>query len=369
MSARAAIVHDWYVAEAGSERTALELLRLLPVAPLYTSFFEPSLFGGGVPAVRARPWLLNRVPGARRRYRSFLPLYPVYFGRLDLREFDLVVSSSVAFAHAVRTRASAQHVSYVYTPLRYAWDLDGYLEGSSLPLPSRIGARAIRPWLRRWDRSAVRRATTLIAISEAVRERMRRYWDRDAEVIYPPVDVDSIQPSAQDDGFLLVASRLLSYRRIDLAVQAATKLGRDLIVVGDGPERRSLERVAGRTVRFFGRVDRLQLNDLFARCHAYVVPGIEDFGIAPVEAMAAGKPVVGFRAGGVAETVLDGETGALFEHPTLDAIVEAIERVDAAAFDRARIRLRAEEYSTLRFNARFVELFRRLGVDPTLYRS
>lgn len=364
---RAAIAQDWLAAEAGSERVAVELSRLLPTAQVYTSFFDPRIFGGAIEPGRVHAWPLQRLPGAARRFRSFLPLYPAYFGRLDLRRYDLVVSSSVAFTHAVRTAPTATHISYVYTPLRYAWDLDPYLADSSWSLPTRLGARTLRPLLRRWDKATASRPDVVVAISEAVRARIHTHWGRDAEVIYPPVEVDAFGVSAHDDGFLLVAARMLAYRRLDLAVVACTRLGRELVIVGDGPERKRLERVAGPTVRFLGRVDRAELLDLFASCHAYLVPGVEDFGIAPVEAMAAGKPVVGFRGGGVAETVIDGVTGILFDDPTPESMAEAILRLDALHLDPARIRARAEEFSTARFHAQFVELFGRLGVDPALY--
>jgi glycosyltransferase involved in cell wall biosynthesis len=207
----------------------------------------------------------------------------------------------------------------------------------------------------------------LVAISEAVRGRIQRAWDRDAEVIHPPVDVAEIPISGRDEGFLLVAARMLAYRRLDLAVDACSALGRDLVVVGDGPERGRLEARAGRSIRFLGRVDRPTLIDLLAGCHAYVVPGVEDFGIAPVEAMAAGKPVVGFRAGGVAETVVDGVTGVLFERQDTPSMVEALERLETIRFAPGEIRKRAETFDRTVFLARWRALFVRLGVDPSLY--
>lgn len=366
---RVALVQDWLTVEGGAERVALELLRLLPRSDVHTSFFDPRLFGSAIDATRVRTWPLQRVFGGTKRFRPFLPLYPSYFSRLDLTQYELVVSASVAFTHAVRTAPSAIHVSYVYTPMRYAWDLDTYLEGSSLPLPARIAARSLRPLLQRWDRATADRPDVLVAISEVVRGRIRRLWGRDAEVIYPPVDTAAIPLSTRDDGFLLVASRMLAYRRLDLAIEAATRTGRELIVVGDGPERARLEALAGPTVRFPGWLDRGSLLDLFARCHAYVVPGIEDFGLAPVEAMSAGKPVIAFRGGGAAETVLDGETGVLFDRQDPESLAAAFERFDALAFSREAIRMRATQFDTSVFMARWRELLARLGVDPSLFQA
>jgi glycosyltransferase involved in cell wall biosynthesis len=299
--------------------------------------------------------------------RPFLPLYPTWFERMDLTRYDLVVSSSIAFAHAVRSAPSARHISYIHTPMRYAWDLDTYLRGSRLPLPARIAARLLRPSLQRWDRRTAGRPDVLVANSRTVQDRIRHLWDREAEVIYPPVDTQEIPLSTQDDGFLLVAARMLAYRRLDLAIAAATRLGRALVVVGDGPERARLEAAAGPTVRFTGWVDRAALVDLFARCHAYVVPGVEDFGIAPVEAMAAGKPVIAFRAGGVAETVADGTSGVLFDRQEADALADAIERLDDLSSSPTVIRERAMAFDTTVFLDRWRALLARLGVDPFLY--
>jgi len=353
--------------EGGAERVAMELLRFLPDAQFHTSFFDPTIFDGALQGRRVHTWPLQRVFGGTKRFRPFLPLYPPYFGRLDLRRYELVVSGSIAFTHAVRTAPTATHVSYVYTPMRYAWDLDSYLDGSSTPLPARVAARTIRPWLQRWDRGTADRPDVVVGISQVVADRIRRLWGREAEVIYPPVDAGEIQLSDRDDGYLLVAARMLAYRRLDLAIQAASRLGRHLVVVGDGPERGRLEALAGQTVEFRGWVDRRALVDLFARCHAYVVPGIEDFGIAPIEAMAAGKPVIGFRGGGVAETVLDGRTGVLFDRQDVESAAAAIERLETLGLSKDAVRARALDFDTPVFLSAWPALFARLGVDPSLY--
>lgn len=365
--ARSALVHDFFVAQGGAEQVAVELAHLLPHAQIYASFFSAKRFAGQIDPDRIRTWPIQRLVGPTDHFRAFLPLYPLWFTALDLRRYDLVVSSSVAFTNAVRTSPEALHVSYVYTPMRYAWDLDTYLAQSSLSFPGRIAARTLRPLLRSWDRATAARPDVIVAISETVRERIRRLWGRESELIYPPVDVSGIALGERDDGFLLVAARMLAYRRLDLAVEACSRLGRELVVVGDGPERTRLEAIAGPSVRFSGRVDRPTLVDLFRRCHAYLVPGVEDFGIAPVEAMAAGKPVIAYRAGGTAETVVDGVTGLLFTRQDATALAGAIEQRDTVTFDPLMIRARAEEYDTAVFRARWRRLFERAGVDPSLY--
>ena len=364
---RVAIVHDFLVTEGGADRCALEFAELLPSATLHTTFFDARRFGDRIDPARVHPWLLNQVLGPTSRFRSLLPLYPAYFTALDLRGADLVLSSSIAFAKAVRTRPDALHVSYVYTPLRYAWDLDTYLDGSSYGVAARLGARILRPPLQRWDKWTSARPDVVVAISQTVRERVERLWGRDSEVIYPPVTVDEVELSARDDGFLLVASRMLAYRRLDLLVGACRRLGRRLVLVGDGPERARLEAEAGPETTFLGHVSRERLLEMLASCSAYVVPGVEDFGIAPVEAMAAGKPVIAFRAGGATETVVEGVTGVFFDEATVESLASAIERMEHLSFDPEVIRRRAERFDRSVFLAAWRELFERLGVDPSLY--
>jgi glycosyltransferase involved in cell wall biosynthesis len=359
---RTAIAQDWFFAPGGSEIVALELARMFPIADVFTTFADAS--SAAALQGRLHTWPLQGLVGPTGRYRSFLPLYPLWFESLDLRGYDLVISSSSAFAKAVRTRRDALHIAYIHTPMRYAWDLEGYLAGSSFTLASRLAARTLRPLLQRWDVRTARRPDILVANSAAVRDRIQRLWSRDAEIIHPPVDTGAIAVSARDDGFLLTAARMLAYRRLDIAVEAATDSGRELVLVGTGPEEPRLRAMAGPTVRFAGTVDRPTLVDLLGRCHAYVVPGEEDFGIAPVEAMAAGKPVVAFRAGGALETVVDGRTGVFFDQPSPASLGEAFERLDGIRFDRGVIRANAERFDVVRFRSAWAELLARTSAAP-----
>ena len=254
------------------------------------------------------------------------------------------------------------HIAYIHTPMRYAWDLDRYLAGSALRWPARVAARAIRPAMQTWDRRTGRRPTIVIANSEVVRRRIETVWRRSVDdVIHPPVPVHKIPLGVADDGYLLVAARLLSYRRIDLAVEACTRLRRELIVVGDGPDRARLEAMAGPSVRFLGHVDRERLVELFARSHAYLLPGVEDFGIAPVEAMAAGKPVVAYAGGGALETVVPGVTGVYAHTPTAEAFASAIAELDRHRFDPASIRSHTDRFSTAAFRQSWLAMLTRLG--------
>ena len=363
------LVHDFFIQDGGAEKCAIEFANLLPSAAIHTSFFDTDVFKDRIDPGRVKTWPLQRILGPTQHFRSLLPAYPVWFTFHRVPATQLVVSSSVAFSKAVRKQPGALHISYVYTPTRYAWDLDTYLAGSSGGRATRLGARVVRPALQIWDRASARRPDVLVAISVTVHDRIRRLWRRGSEVIYPPVDVEEQAISDKDDGFLLVASRMLAYRRLDLVVTAAKQLGRQLIVVGDGPERRRLEAMAGPETTFEGHVPRPRLLDLLSRCSLYVVPGLEDFGIAPVEAMAAGKPVVAFRGGGVTETVIEGKTGLFFDAPTPDSLAGAIRTMDGMRIDPASCRARAEEFDRSRFLAAWRELLARHGVDPSLYTS
>jgi glycosyltransferase involved in cell wall biosynthesis len=362
------VVHDYFVQDGGAERVAIELARLLPDASVHTSFYDESVFGERLDRARVHAWRLNVRP-LRERFRALLPLYPAYFSALDLRDRELVVSSSSAFAKAARTGRKHMHVAYIHAPMRFAWQYQTYASGSSLSLPARVAGRVLGAPLRTWDRRTSQRPDVLVANSNTIRERIKAFWARDAEVIHPPVSVAEFDVPTRDDGYLLVVARLLAYRRIDLAVDAALASGRDLIVVGDGPERARLEARAGgaASVRFEGNATRQHVIDLMAACHAYLVPGEEDFGIAPVEAMAAGKPVVAIGRGGPVETVLDGRTGVLFGSQTAHGLMEAIERLDSLTLDPAQIKAHAQQFAPERFRLEFRRLFGRLGVDSALY--
>jgi glycosyltransferase involved in cell wall biosynthesis len=364
---RAAIVHDFFVTEGGAERCAIEFARMLPSAPIYTSFFDAERFGATLDPDRVRTWPLQRLSRLIGDFRTLYPIYAAYFGMLRVPASRLVLSSSVAFSKAVRTAPTSTHISYVYTPMRYAWDLDTYLAGSSYPPLARVGGRAVAPFMRRWDRRTAGRPDVMVAISQAVRRRIERAWRREVdEVIYPPVDVAEIPFATMDDGFFLVAARLLAYRRIDLAVRACTRLGVPLVVVGDGPERGRLQALAGPSVTFHGHVARSVLMDLFSRCHAYLVPGAEDFGIAPVEAMAAGKPVVALAAAGALETVVDGVTGVLFRSAAVDDLVEAIGRLERLTIEPMRLREHADAFDVRVFRARWRQLLQSKGMASLL---
>jgi glycosyltransferase involved in cell wall biosynthesis len=253
-------------------------------------------------------------------------------------------------------------VAYIHTPLRFAWDVDGYLARSSFSGAARAGLRLAAPALRRWDRWAGRRADVVVANSLNIQRRIEAAWGRESEIVYPPVNVAGARLATSDEGYYLVASRLLAYKRVDLAVQACARLGRELVVVGDGPERARLQRMAGPRTRFEGHVPRERLEHLLDACHAVITPGIEDFGMTSVEAMAVGKAVIAFGEGGTLETVVDGRTGVLFGRATVDALAAAIERFETSSFVPAAARERAMQFDVSVFRARWSAILGDLGL-------
>jgi glycosyltransferase involved in cell wall biosynthesis len=319
-----------------------ELHGLFPAAPIYTSVHDPAGLPPAMQGWDIRSSALQRIPGAKRFSRALLPLMPWAFARLDLEGYDLVITVSSAFSKGVRTRPGAINLCYCLTPPRYLWTPDADSRAAALGAV----ARPLVARLQRQDMEAAERVHRFVAISETVRERIGRIYDRESQVIYPPVDTERIQPSgAEPEDFYLVVSRLVRQKRIDLAVEACRTLRRPLVVVGAGPERARLERMAGPTVRFTGALPDAQVFDLYRRCRAFLFPGIEDFGLTPVEAQAAGRPVVALGLGGAAETVKDGETGVLFPEQTASSLMAGVTALDGLRIDPDACRRNAVRFS------------------------
>ncbi|HLF27094.1 MAG TPA: glycosyltransferase [Anaerolineae bacterium] len=352
-----ALVHDWLNQYGGAERVLDTLKGLYPAAPLHTSIY----WRAGMPP-HYREWgiqttWLDRAPGIYQRHQPYLPFYPLAFRSLDLSRYDVVVSNKSGFCHGVST-GQALHICYCLAPTRYVWTVDAYAEREALSRTTRLTLKPLINWLRRWDYAAAQRVTHFVAISAEVRERIRRYYNRDSIVIHPPVDLQRYQPAASHASFYLIVSRLIPYKRIDLAIEAFNRLGRPLWIAGDGRDAARLQAIAGPTIKFLGRVPEADLPDLLARCRAFVFPGYEDFGIAPLEAQAAGRPVIALGAGGALDTVIDGTTGVLFAEQSVDALIDAVRRLDTIDFSPNTIRANAARFDTSVFVSklsRFVE--------------
>lgn len=323
---------------------------MFPRAPIFTALYHPDATFEEFASADVRPSRLQRLSRDPTSFRKLLPLFGRAFRRIDLSGFDLVVSSSAGFAHHVRPRSGVCHVVYCHTPPRFLWD-ERYEHRTLAPAWARPLLPAVLSRLRRSDRRAAARAHVYVANSRVTAARIETVYARRSVVVPPPVEVERFSTGAPADHFLMVG-RLLPHRDMDLAVRAFTSMGRKLVIVGDGPARADLERVAGDTIEFRGVVSDEELAALYASCRALVVPGVEDFGIAPLEANAAGRPVIARAAGGTLETVRDGDTGVLFERDTPAGIVEAVRRLEVIDFDAAELRAHAERYGEPAFARR-----------------
>ncbi len=360
---KVALVHDWLTGMRGGERCLEQLCRLFPEAHLYTLFH----FKGTVdPVIESHPIetsFLQRFPFVKGHYRSYLPLFPLAVEGFHLEDYDLIVSTSHCVAKGIIPNPEALHLCYCFTPMRYIWDRrfdyfggKGKIKGNMISL--------VLHYLRQWDVTSARRVSRFVAISEYVKKRIKSFYERDAAVLYPPVDCARFKPSEDVEDFYLLVSAFAPYKKMDQAILAFNRLGRRLVVVGSGQEEKRLKSLAGKNVEFLGRVSGEELAGLYARCRALIFPGVEDFGLVPVEVQASGRPVIAYGRGGVLESVIPHKdenhpgTGLFFDRQVPTAICEAVE-----AFEKIETHFSPDEIrkNALRFDTnRFAEGFRKL---------
>lgn len=346
---KVALVHDWLTGMRGGERVLEVLCGLFPQADLFTLVHVPGSVSSAIEGRRIITSFIQRLPRAAARYRHYLPLFPTAIERFDLSGYELVVSSSHCVAKSVVVPERARHVSYCHSPMRYAWDqFDEYFGPARVGrLASRWFYRPILNRLARWDADTAGRAHRFVANSRHVAGRIRRYYDRDAVVVHPPVDTAFFTPAATPPGHhYLVVSALVPYKRVDRAIGACAHAGVPLRIVGSGPDRERLEQLAGPQVTFTGSLSNEGVRDEYRAARAVILPGEEDFGMVPVEAMACGRPVIALGKGGALETVVHGETGLLFEEPAEAALAMAIDTASRTAWRPDVVRARAEQFST-----------------------
>lgn len=355
---RVVLVHDYFNQRGGAEKVVRVLHQIFPGAPIYTSFVDPSQLWDGMEDADIRTsflqsWMARSV-FARRRFKWWFWLYPLAFWGMKLPPCDVVLSSSSAYAKGVRISGTRRpvHICYCHTPMRFAWNFDGYIAKETSSRALRLAARMLMPLLRWWDVRTARRVDVFIANSSAVRERIKRYYGRDALVIPPPVELPEWEPPSPES-FYLVVSRLVGYKRIDLAIEGCRTAGRRLVIIGDGPDRTRLEKIAaGADVRFLGFQPTSVVRDYMRRCFALIFPGEEDFGLTPVEAHACGRPVVAFKRGGALDTVIEGINGIFFEEADKHALAQALIRAEQCQWDPHTIRRTAERFSVEAFERR-----------------
>lgn len=326
---------------------------LYPEAPVYTSIYQPDALPTAYRDWDVRPSFLNRLPWAAQHHQWLLPFYPSAFEHTHLSQYDLVLSIPSAFAHGVITGPDTLHICYCLTPARFLWDYDTYMAREGLGRAARMVLPLLISRLRRWDRRAADGVDHFVAISQIVQQRILKCYERTAKVIYPPADVEGVPLSHERGDYFLVISRLVPYKRIDLAVQAFNQIGLPLVIIGDGRDRRALEALAKPNVRFLGHVSDAEAARYRAGCRAFLFPGEEDLGIAPLEAQAAGRPVIAYAGGGALETVTEGVTGLFFHDKTPESLAETILRFDGQQFDPSAIRQNALRFGRCEFEREF----------------
>ncbi len=343
-----ALAHHWVMSYRGGEKVLEQIAQLCPDAELYLLTHDRSI---EVPLLKDRvihTSALNRVPFISKLYKHLLPIHPLAIRRMRVpNDIDLLISSDASLIKGIRLGPNTRHVCYCHSPPRYLWELgDDYKRTSSM---ARLALDRVAKRLRRFDSHSAQRVDHFIANSHFVANRISKYYQREATVVYPPVDTEAFDPSLPREPFHLVLSELTPYKRIDLAVSAYSRLSKPLIVIGDGSERKNLEAIASDCVKFVGRLPFLQVKRRLETCEAFVFPGIEDFGITPVEAQAAGAPVIAFRAGGALETVVEGKTGVFFDEQTTESLADAVKRMAPSCFPIASLRTHAETFSQAAF--------------------
>lgn len=344
-----AIVHDYLNQYGGAERIIEIFHEMFPEAPIYTSIYDPEALPPVFRQMDIRPSFLQRIPFIKKTLQYYLPLLPLAFEHFDLQEYDVVLSSTTSFAKGVITSPDCVHICYCNTPMRFAWRYHDYVRDCEIgALRRKALALALHP-IRLWDAVSANYVDYFIANSYNIARRITKFYRRDSQVIHCPVDCSRYAISPEIGDYYLIVSRLREYKRIDIAIQAFNQLALPLIIIGDGNDRERLERLAGESVHFLGKVDDPTLQRYYARCLALIFPGEEDFGLTPVEAQASGRPVIAYARGGALETVLDQVTGRLFEPQTPEALADAVRTFDVAAVDPQTIRTHALQFDVSHF--------------------
>lgn len=350
---RVALVHDWLTGMRGGEMVLEQLCSLFPGADLFTLVHKPGSVSKVIENRRIFESPIVKLPGGRSRFRSYLPLFPWAIESFELREYDLIISTSHCAAKGIIPPPTAVNISYIHTPMRYVWDIrSDYLGPIKLNSVQRAVAGVFAHYLRNWDTVSSSRVDHFIANSEHVKRRIEKFYRRDATVIYPPVAVDRFTPGDGDGDYFLTVSSLVPYKRIDIAVEACRRGNFKLVVVGDGPERPLLESIAGKETEFVGWLPHDELVEVYRNSKALLFPGVEDFGITPVESQACGRPVIAYRAGGALETVIeDGpdRSGIFFNSQSPEDLLTTMRQFDPSEFDPQTLRMNSERFGRERF--------------------
>jgi glycosyltransferase involved in cell wall biosynthesis len=353
---KVALVHDYLNQYGGAERVLEAFCQIFPKAPIYTLLYDKEKTGLAFEGRRIKTSFLQKVPLVKSHHRPFLMLMPLAIEQFDLSQYDLVLSDSASYAKGVITSSKTLHICYCHTPIRYAWDdSHRYIEEFGYPGAVKKVIPFFMNYIRLWDEQAAQRVDKFIANSYFVARRIKKYYHRDAEVIHPPVKTQLFYSTDNTDDYFLIVGRFLPYKRFDLAIKAFNRLGWPLKIIGDGPDRKRLEKMAKKNIEFVGLVGDEKLKDYYAHCQAFIFPQEEDFGITAVEAMAAGRPVIAYQAGGALEIIRPGMTGLFFKEQTVDCLTETLKKFKPTDFNPQLIRTRAEDFDEGRFRGKIEE--------------
>jgi glycosyltransferase involved in cell wall biosynthesis len=351
---RVALIHYWLIDYRGGEKTLKAISEIFPQSDIYAHVVDAALVARAFPSHRVTPTFISRLPFARTLYQKYLPLMPFALEQLDLRNYDLVISSESGPAKGVIVSPHAMHVSYCHSPMRYIWDMyHNYRERAGIV--TRVAMAPVLHGLRMWDQVSAQRVDNYIANSNFVAARIQKYYRRDSTVIHPPVAIEQFEISAVAEDFYLSVGQLVTYKRADLLVEAFNESGKPLVIIGEGALLGRLRRIAKSNVRLLGWQTSEVIHDHYRRCRAVILPGTEDFGIVPVEAMACGKPVLAYGQGGALETVIDGVSGLFFREQTIASLNRGVDALDACLgqFNPVAIRAHAGTFSSAIFKERF----------------
>jgi len=366
---KVALVHDWLTGMRGGEKVLEVFCELFPDAHLYTLLHNKGSLSNTIESMDIRTSFIQKLPLVKKKYRHLLPIFPTAIERFDLREYDLVLSSSHCVAKGVITGADTLHICYCFTPMRYIWDLYSlYFGKTRAGVITRLATSLVLNYLRKWDMASSNRVNKFVAISKYIAERIKKNYGRDSDLIYPPVDCSYFKPGFANDGFYLMVSPLAPNKRVDIAVEAFNSNGLPLIVIGSGQEEKKLEKMAGGNIKLMGWQSDEVVREYYVNCKALIFPGVEDFGIVPLEAQACGKPVIAFGEGGALETIipldkeagkrdeqLNNATGLFFYEQTAESLAQAVVRFEAVQgqFNEQEIRKNAESFDRAIFKNEF----------------
>jgi glycosyltransferase involved in cell wall biosynthesis len=358
---RIALVHDYFTQLGGAEKVAEEMFCMLPSSSLFATVALPRCMPSRLKKIPVNTSWMQNLPSIDKYYRIYFLLYPLAVGTMDLSHYDLVLSSSSSYAKGVRTNRDALHVCYCHTPMRWVWSYGDYSRRESFKGMQRLVLPMLIRGLKEWDEQASRQPDHFIANSKTVARRIRAAYNRSAEVIHPPINVHRFRPSPERQDYYVTLARLVSYKRIDLAVQACTERKKKLFVIGEGPDRQRLEKMAGPSVTFLGRASDREVEHYVSRCRALIFPGEEDFGMAPLEVAAAGRPTVAYRSGGAVETIKENVTGLFFNNQTPEDLAEALDQLEKQEWHPQTLRRHSENFGIPIFRDKLRSFLSRIG--------